>query len=260
MTNRIRFYVLCKNEEPNIGKCIAALRAADVSITVLDSGSTDGTLAIVGNYGIEGTPYAYVDHCSAYNEITTSCREDFCGVLDADMEVSPELVAEILRLLGSCDVVKAPIAMYVDGVPLLRGSLCPPKAIAFRRGRPYFDPVGHGERLKDGVRVITARHELIHNDLKPFSAYIGSQVRYSEKFATRASEGQRNWRDWLRFHTPLMMIVTPAYSLFVKGGVFFRAGWLYAVDRLIAEAMMYRRSLEMSVRRDAKARSRDRVI
>jgi hypothetical protein len=41
-----------------------------------------------------------------------------------------------------------------------------------------------------------------------------------------------------------MVVITPAYSLLVRGGVFFRAGWLYAIDRLIAEAMMFRKSLE----------------
>jgi len=41
-----------------------------------------------------------------------------------------------------------------------------------------------------------------------------------------------------------MLVITPAHGLLVKGGVFFRAGWLYAIDGLIAEAMMFRKSLE----------------
>jgi hypothetical protein len=96
--------------------------------------------------------------------------------------------------------------------------------------------------------VATTSQPLRHNDLKPYAAYLASQLRYSEKFAARAAHGQRNWRDWLRFHTPLMMLVTPAYSLLVKGGIFSRAGWLYAIDRLIAEALMFRRSIEARLR------------
>jgi hypothetical protein len=45
-----------------------------------------------------------------------------------------------------------------------------------------------------------------------------------------------------------MMLVTPAYSLLVKGGIFSRSGWLYAIDRLIAEALMFRRSIEARLR------------
>jgi hypothetical protein len=45
-----------------------------------------------------------------------------------------------------------------------------------------------------------------------------------------------------------MILITPAYSLLVKGGLFFRAGWLYAIDRLLAEAMMFRKSLELKLK------------
>lgn len=245
---RIRFYVLCKNEGSNIGKCIAALKAAHVPITLFDSGSTDETLAIAVREGVEVVNYAYLDHCGAYNQITTDTTSDFCGILDADMEVSPELIAEILQCLESADVVICPIRMYVDGLPLPRGSLYPPKAVAFRCGRAYFEPVGHGERLIAGLRIATSSHVLSHNDLKPYAAYLGSQLRYSEKFAARAAAGQRTWRDWIRFNTPLMILITPAYTLLVKGGIFSKAGWLYAIDRLVAEALMFRRGVEARIR------------
>lgn len=240
----IPFFVLCKNEAPNIGKCVAALRAAGVPITVVDSGSSDETLRILRDEAVDVVAYPYKDHCSAYNDLTTQGGSEFCGIIDADMEVSAALVDEIVMLLRTAEVVRCPVRMCVEGVPLGGGSLCPDKPVAFRCGQPYFEPVGHGERLVSGVNVATTRAMLVHNDLKPFASYIASQVRYAEKFAARAAAGQRTWRDWLRLHTPLMVAITPAYSLIVKGGMFFRAGWLYAIDRLIAEAMMFRKSLE----------------
>lgn len=243
----IPFFVLCKNEATNIGKCIAALRAARVSITVMDSGSTDETLRILRDEAVDVVAYPYKDHCTTYNDLTTRVDSQYCGIIDADMEVSAALVGEIVMLLRSVDVVRCPVRMCVEGVPLRGGSLYPDKPVAFRRGRAYFEPVGHGERVISGVNAATTREMLVHNDLKPFASYIGSQLRYAEKFAARAAAGQRTWRDWLRFHTPLMVLITPAYSLFVKGGVFFRAGWLYAIDRVIAEAMMFRKSLESSL-------------
>lgn len=240
----IPFFVLCKNEAPNIGKCIASLRAARVPITVLDSGSSDDTLQILRDEGVDVVAYPYRDHCTSYNDLTTRGDGAYCGIIDADMEVSAALVDEITSLLRNADVVRCPVRMCVEGVPLRGGSLYPDKPVAFRRGRACFEPVGHGERLISGMNVATTREMLVHNDLKPFASYIASQLRYAEKFAVRAAAGQRTWRDWLRYYTPLMVLITPAYSLLVKGGVFFRAGWLYAIDRLIAEAMMCRKSLE----------------
>lgn len=245
----IHFYVLCKDEGANIGKCLTALRRAQVPATVLDSGSTDDTREIAAREGADVVPYAYVDHCHAYNELTTSTTTPYCGILDADMEVTPELIGEIMVELQSADVVRCPIRMYVDGLPLPRGSLCPAKAVAFRCGRAYFQPVGHGERLVAGLRVSVTCRELAHNDLKPYASFVASQLRYSEKFAARALEGQRTWRDWLRFNTPLMILITPTYSLVVKGGIFSTAGWLYAIDRLIAEALMFRRGIEARLQR-----------
>jgi hypothetical protein len=240
----IPFFVLCKNEASNIGKCIASLKAARVPITVLDSGSSDDTLRILRDEGVDVVAYPYKDHCTSYNDLTTRIDGEYCGIIDADMEVSAALVGEIVALLRIAEVVRCPVRMCVEGVPLGGGSLYPDKPVAFRRGRAYFEPVGHGERLISGLDVATTRQMLVHNDLKPFASYVASQLRYAEKFAARAVAGQRTWRDWLRLHTPLMLVVTPAYSLLVKGGVFFRAGWLYAIDRLIAEAMMFRKSLE----------------
>ena len=132
---RIRFYVLCKDEAENIGKCIAALRQAGVPVTLFDSGSSDDTCTIAARERVDVVRYTYIDHCHAYNEITTATDTPFCGILDADMEVSPELVVEVLALLESADVVTCPIRMYVDGLPLPHGSLCPPKAGLFRAGR-----------------------------------------------------------------------------------------------------------------------------
>jgi hypothetical protein len=40
-----------------------------------------------------------------------------------------------------------------------------------------------------------------------------------------------------------MMLITPLYSLFLKGGIFSRTGWLYAIDRMVAEALMFRGSV-----------------
>lgn len=131
----MKFYILCKNEGPNIQKCVEALLRCRMEVVVLDSGSTDSTLETAQQYSVEIRPYRYTNHCNAYNEITTTEAEQFCGILDADMELVSDLSHEIKRLTPTTDVVVAPIKMYVDGLPLRLGSLCPPKAIVFRTGR-----------------------------------------------------------------------------------------------------------------------------
>ena len=178
--------------------------------------------------------------------------DDYCGVFDADMEMTPALAFDIQSILKDNEVIKSPVEMYLDGFPLKHGSLYPPKPIVFRTGKSYFEPVGHGERLLNGVGFSLTRNALIHNDLKSYSSYLESQIRYSEKLVSIATNGHLTWRDRLRLKTPLLIIIAPLYSLFVKKGLFSKKGWAYALDRLIAEAIMYRTSLRKQIGRNTK--------
>ena len=252
----MRFYILCKNEVANIRKCIESLLACGMDVTVLDSGSTDGTLDVVRLYPVSLVSYAYTNHCNAYNELTLREKNSYCGVLDADMEMTVPLANEIRSLSGDVEVMIAPVKMFTNGYPLSNGSLYPPKPIVFRGGREYFESIGHGERLVQGVRTAQATSALPHNDMKPYLSYLESQVRYSENFIQRAAQNNLNWRDRLRLHTPLFILLTPLYSLIVKGGLFSRQGWLYALDRLIAEAIMCRPGILIKLKSEASERMR----
>jgi glycosyltransferase involved in cell wall biosynthesis len=244
-------YVMARNEEPNISNCLRALKKCGLRAVVLDSGSTDRTRDLALGCGARVEDYQYRDHLEALRYICQerTAKDQFALVLDADMVISPDLVAEAKALLSKerADVVAAPVAMYWNGQKLDRGSLCPPKAFMFRGGAHYFEAAGHAEVLLPGARAFVAEHHIIHNDLKPFGAYLASQMRYSNNLVHRRSMRKLSWRDRLRT-TPLMMLAAPLFSYFFKGGVFSgRAGLGYALDRLIAEAIMFRQHVASHV-------------
>jgi glycosyltransferase involved in cell wall biosynthesis len=251
----MKFYILCKNEEPNIQKCLKSLLDCGMEVVVLDSGSTDATLDIVAKYPVTLINYQYTNHCAAYNYITSSESDAVCGIFDADMELTPALAEEIREGTNNSEVLISPVEMYIEGLPMKYGSLYPPKPIVFRTGKTYFEAVGHGERLINGLNTYHTKNTLIHNDLKSYKNYIETQLRYADKLINRASMGQLSWRDKLRVNTPIFILITPLYSLLVKRGILCKAGWLYAIDRLIAEAIMYHRSLRESI--DRKKRKLD---
>jgi len=227
-----------------------ALATAGVPAIVLDSHSTDRTRQIALQHGCAAEPYNYRDHLEALRYVCEdrTPRHEFVLVLDADMVVSPQLVNEARKLLDerNADVAVAPVRMYWNGQPLPHGSMCPPKAFMFRGGAHYFQARGHGEGLLAGTRTVVTRHQLIHNDLKPFQAYLTSQVRYAENLLRRHTARKLSWRDRLRT-TPLMMLLSPAFSYLIRGGIFSgKAGLGYALDRLIAETIMYRQHVASS--------------
>jgi len=250
-TPKVGVYILAKNEAANIGRSLNALATSGWPVRVLDSGSTDGTQSRAAKYSnVTVIPYHYIDHCTAYNEITTTLGRDFdiVLILDADMMVSRQLQQEILQHLNerlrTWAALRAPIEMWVDGLPLRHGSLCPPKAFAFKTGAPLFVSTGHAERLAEHVRVNEVLEHLVHDDRKDYSSFLRSQMRYSENLFSRYQKNAVSPRDRLRLRTPLLILIVPFVSYLLKGGILAgRTGILYALDRLIAEAIMYRHSV-----------------
>jgi len=253
-------YILARNEEANLPRSLQALRAAQVrSVCVLDSGSTDRTGEICAQFGVAVERYGYNTHLDAYKHI---CLERTPAgtpvmILDADMLVSSELVSEALDyVVRGYEVVAAPVRMYWNGSPMRFGSLCPPKPFLFLGGKNYFAAAGHGERLVPGIGVARTRNFLGHDDRKPFEAFLQSQLRYSSNLIQRASQRQLSFKDHLRMRTGLLVAAVPIISYVLKGGwLSGRAGLGYAVDRMIAEAIMYRQAIASAQSDEAVARS-----
>jgi len=247
---QLKVFVIAKNEARNIGKCLDFLGKLNLRITLLlDQSSTDDTALIASRYSsVDVVKYDYINHCLAYNQICTSLSDKakYSMVLDADMVVTEELFAEIAKLVtqSETDVIKAPVAMYAQGQPLRYGTVIPPKAIVFRVGREYFVPAGHGEALMDDCVISQTKTKLIHDDRKVYSDYLSSQYRYAQDLVMRSKNNSLTWRDKLRMNTPVMVFITPFVSYVIKLGFLSgKAGFVYALDRLIAEAVMFRQSL-----------------
>jgi len=212
---------------------------------LLDSGSTDATKDIATDFKFcEVRDFAFRSHTDAWNQITGAWHNDtdYVMVLDADMEVSEQLWKEILNALKSTpQVIISPVQMYIEGQPLRFGSLYPPKPIVFRGGFEYFVASGHCSRLKHHLRVYKTSATLVHNDLKPYSAYLLSQVRYGTLLYHRYEVSCVTFKDRLRATSPIMAVVYPLASLFLRGGLFAgRLGLVYALDRAIAVLIQYR--------------------
>lgn len=248
-------FVLAKNEAENISRCLSALAQSGWDVHVLDSGSTDGTQQIVsGLPNVSLHPYTYVDHCTSYNDVIArfTNRYRVVLILDADMVISDALRRELDSTLEAAgtewDALRAPVEMWIEGHRLKSGSLYPPKPIAFVTGRPLFKSVGHAEQLLDDARVRELKNVLRHDDRKDYSSFLASQARYAGQLVDRYRNGQVSWRDKVRVRTPLLAVVVPVVSFIAKRGFAAgRAGFLYALDRLIAEAIMYRYGLAMRV-------------
>lgn len=109
--------IIACNEAHRIARCLQSVAFAD-QIVVLDSGSTDDTVAIARGQGadVEVTP-DWPGFGPQKNRALARCRYRWVLSIDADEQVSDALAAEILRVLR-----EAPAEATVAGYWLRRSS------------------------------------------------------------------------------------------------------------------------------------------
>ena len=93
--------ILTLNEARRIEQCIDSARFAD-QIVVVDSGSSDGTVALASAMGAEVHTYAdWQGFGEQRNRLLKHCRADYVFFLDADEVIPPELEKEITDIVRS---------------------------------------------------------------------------------------------------------------------------------------------------------------
>jgi glycosyltransferase involved in cell wall biosynthesis len=251
--DQVSVLILTLNEAPNIGRTLDAL-AAFPEIVVLDSGSTDDTVAIVARFPNARLVARQFDtHAKQWNFGLKECglERPWVLALDADYVLTAALVEEIARL-DPPDAVSAYRASFhycIHG-RRLSGNLYPPVCVLLRRGCVEYKQFGHTQRTTvDGdVAVLTARID--HDDRKPLARWLSSQRKYAALeadylLATPRTELRRT--DRIRLSGWMAPLITPVYTLLVKRCVVDGwSGWYYTLQRTHAEILI---TLELIERR-----------
>ena len=97
--------VLTYNEERNIRDCLSSLTGWVEQLFVVDSGSTDGTLAIAREFGATILAHPFEHYGAQRNWALANCPLTSPWVLnvDADERVTPELRESIMRAVATSD-------------------------------------------------------------------------------------------------------------------------------------------------------------
>lgn len=254
MLDHITPLIITFNEAANIERTIEQLLWARW-IVVIDSGSTDGTVGILRRYPqVEVIEHPFVDFASQCNFGLTQVATPWVLSLDADYELSDALVEE-LKALVPADRAAGYAARFIyriHGRPL-RSSLYPPRAVLHRTDGAVYRQEGHGHRVCLKGDVLLLRAVIYHDDRKPLRRWLASQQRYARAeadYLLSARNDSLSWGDRIRLMGWPAPIGALLYSLLIKGCLLDgRAGWYYALQRTIAEAMI---ALELLERRLTK--------
>lgn len=113
--------LLTHNEDANVGACLSSIHGWATDIHVVDSGSTDQTLEIVGQYTRHVYRHEYVDHASqlAWALRNVAFANEWVLLLDADHVVTETLRREVNDRVPTADPVID--GFYVVHQHLFRG-------------------------------------------------------------------------------------------------------------------------------------------
>ncbi len=90
--------IITKNEASNITRCLHSLQTVAEEVLVIDSGSTDDTVAIARALGARVITTEWKGYAQTKNFGNNLASNDWILSIDADEVISPELANEILNL------------------------------------------------------------------------------------------------------------------------------------------------------------------
>lgn len=253
----ITVLILTHNEAPNIARTLGKLTWAK-QILVIDSGSTDETLAMIAQHEQTRVLHRpFDDFAGQCNFGLSQIETPWVLSLDADYELSGALVAELQALEPRGDIsgYRAGFIYRVYGAPL-RATLYPPRTVLYRRDRARYRNEGHGHRVMVDGAVTPLQGKIFHDDRKPLPRWFASQQRYAKleaDFLLSAQAGGKRTADRIRAMAwpapPLVFL----YTLLAKGCILDGwPGWFYALQRTLAEIAIALEIIDRSLRAKAE--------
>jgi glycosyltransferase involved in cell wall biosynthesis len=243
MLDQITPVLLTRDEEANLERTLAHLGWAR-EVVVVDSFSTDATVAIAGRFpNVRVVQRAFDSLAGQSNYGLAEAHTPWALLLDADYILPNDFVDE-LRALEPPPGVRAYRAAFVYAVNRrpLRGSLYPPRIVLLHREHASVWQDGHAHRvLADGdVGMLEAK--IVHDDRKTFARFVERQRKYMREEADKLRNANPNSLSLAGRIRKLIVVAPPAvlvHALFVKGLILDGpAGWRYAWERFVAELIL----------------------
>jgi glycosyltransferase involved in cell wall biosynthesis len=191
MNARLSVTVITLNEEANIRRTLESVRWAD-EIIVLDSGSTDRTVAICREYTDKVYSQEWLGYSGQKNAAIDKATGDWILSLDADEPVEPELAAEIKLIIaspGPCDGYSIPRKTFFLGKWIRHGGWYPDYNLRlFKRGKGRFEERAVHEAIKVQGTVGRTAYAIEHYAISDLASYMSSINKYSSLAVTVMSQ------------------------------------------------------------------------
>ena len=205
-------FVVTLDEEVNLRRCLNSLDGRAAEIVIVDSGSTDGTRAVAEEFGARWFHRDWSGFRDQKNYALSQCRQEWVLCLDADEELSEDLLGEVERWTtqppssGVAGVRCRRLSQFL-GRWIRHGDWYPDKQLRlFKREHGKFaGGAGHDHAEVDGP-VVEVKADLLHYSYPSINSFVSKLNGFSDAYCEdRVARGKR-WslagnilRPWWRF-------------------------------------------------------------
>ena len=176
--------VITKNEEDRIARCLTSVESIADEIIVLDSGSDDDTVAVAAKYTDDIFQTDWPGFGVQKQRALDKVQSEWVLSLDADEELTPDLLNEIDSLLSGnteFNAYKIQWAEILLGKQLNHGSRARFVLRLFKREVASFtDSIVHEKVvLQDGEKIGALKARLKHYSVRDFDHLMNKNMLYA---------------------------------------------------------------------------------
>jgi glycosyltransferase involved in cell wall biosynthesis len=216
----ISVVIITKNEAANIENAILSAKTISEDIVVVDSGSTDETIAIAKRNGAAVVKVQWTNFGAVRNIGAAAAKHDWIFALDADERISPELSDSISQLSPDMNVVYGCKRLnFLYGEPVYHGEWGRDTTWRFYdKTKISWKEVAVHETLEIGdaiKKILPGR--LLHFTMKDEKEFAEKTERYAKLNAEKYKDKNKNVSGF-------KLLLSPAFG-FVQNYI-FRLGFL----------------------------------
>ena len=219
---KLSVVIITLNEEKNIGRCLSSVKSIADQIIIVDSGSTDQTLAIAKEFDANIIYQPFLGYIEQKNFALDCAGDGYILSLDGDESLSPELAAAILteKQKGFQSVLyKMNRRNWFVDRWIMHGTWYPDtKMRLIKKGAARWGGLNPHDKLVPVLdqEIKHLEGDILHHTFLTMEDYLNQLNRFSSIAAKAMFEKGRRASWWNLIFNPFFAFVK---SYFIAGGL-----------------------------------------
>jgi len=234
--------IITLNEEYNIERCLNSVKDISDEIIVVDSFSTDKTADICKKNHVNFSENKFIDYANQKNYANELCKNDYILSIDADEELSKELIKEIKRIkeITLFDGYSFNRLTNYCGKWVKHSGWYPDKKLRLFNKHKFSWNNGLHEKLESNTQV-NIKHipkDILHHSYPSISSHVKQMNSFSTLAANEAYEKKKKINFFI--HLVLYPFITFIKNYFLKLGFLDgKTGFIVCVHKAYYRYLKY---------------------